>query len=124
MPHRLALLAQLVDTARGGRARSWSRHRSESDASEGFDVRRMPERGPEVRQMDVQCPAANAKGGLVAIDEVLEGLSREDATLVGSKRDQACVLGGRELDCTACLMDLPGIEVDHHVVKLQPARGG
>jgi hypothetical protein len=47
----------------------------------------MPERTPEVREMDVQCPAANAEGGFVSIDEVLEGLSREDATLVGSKRD-------------------------------------
>jgi hypothetical protein len=84
----------------------------------------MPERAPEVREMDVQGSAANAKDGVVSINEVLEGLSREDATLVGSKRDQACVLGGGELDCTACLMDLPGIEVDDHVVKLQPAGGG
>jgi hypothetical protein len=74
--------------------------------------------------MDVQCPAANAKGRLVSIDEVLESLSRDDATLVGSKRNQACLLGGRELDGTTCLMDLLGIEVDDHVVKLQPARGG
>lgn len=73
--------------------------------------------------MDIQCPAANAKGGLVAIDEVLEGLSGQDATLVGSKSNQACVLRGREPDGTVCLMDLLGVEVDDHVVKLQPAPG-